>query len=603
MAFEFDFNESFKWAARYLAKGLRVIRLNGIKPDGRCTCGDPECRVGGTKQKSCGKHPVGSNWGHRYARSEDDLLDWDDGVPFNIGVILGPDGGVIDNEDDCPEATAFRESLGLHELITPSWTSGKSTHQLTKWDDRLSSCGGVVKPGGLECRLGAGDRQIQSVLPPSWHHTGVQYKWKPDLSIDDIEIADTPKTLLQQIVNGGSGNGSSKPAGEFSGSLMLKKVQDGEGRHRALLLFAWSEIVGDRFPTSPERRPIITQRVLDANQLHIEPPKSRDEVLQIVNSCFEHYRRKHETGWSPSPSDITPEQIAKETESIGEAEVAVVGLEQQGLEPYQVGEVVGYRVGSWRIQMIQGDPAEIVLCVPQWRNTACHGRVHMTLDTFRSAPKVAAAIFNATRRVIVDGDSKKWFGVWKGVDASKKSGGVSVPGLMEQLMARKTAQDDIAVGTSGLRYSELAGYVLQVIGRATTPRDEDKPEPNESGRPCWVTPDELWLQWAKVWEDIGRSHDVVAGERNKIKARLLEATGASDFVHKRHRFPTKRLEYVVFDRDWVEALENLAAGQVGRPVKGDNDMVEGKNENHLPSTVHSTQVLAGQGVAVDGFLS
>lgn len=589
MAFEFDFDETFKLCALYLSKGLRVVRLHGIWPDGRCTCRDSECRVGGTKQKSCGKHPVGTNWGDRYARDEDDLLSWDDGTPFNVGVLLGPQGGVIDNEDDCPEATAFRESLGLNELITPSWTSGKSTHQLTKWHESLSACGGVLKPGGLECRLGAGERQIQSVLPPSWHHTGVQYKWKPDLSLDDVEIAETPKALLLQIVNGGGGTsmtvaGSREPAGP----LVFREVHDGQGRHRALLLWAWNVIVNDRFPLSSERRPVLTQQILDANDKYIKPPKSREEALQIINSCFEHYRRKGETGWHPSPSDITPEQIAKETESIGEAEVAVVGLEQQGLEPYQVGEVVGYRAGSWRIQMIQGDPAEIVLCVPQWRNTACHGRVHMTLDTFRSAPKVAAAIFNATRRVIVDGDSKKWFGVWKGVDASKKTGGVSVPGLMEQLMARKTAQDDIAVGTSGLRYSELAGYVLQVISRATTPRNEDKPEPNESGRPCWVTPDELWFQWAKVWEDIGRAHDVAGGERNKIKARLLDATGESDFVHRRHRFATKRLEYVVFDRHWVEALENLAAGEIGRPVKGDKDMVGGKNENHLPSTVQAT---------------
>lgn len=586
MAFDFSFDETFKLCALYLLKGLRIVRLHGIWPDGRCTCHDPECRVGGTKQKSAGKHPVGTNWGDRYARDEDDLLSWDDGTPFNVGVVLGPEGGFIDNEDDCPEATAFRESLGLHELITPSWTSGKSTHQLTRWHDSLSACGGVLKPGGLECRLGAGDRQIQSVLPPSWHHTGVQYAWKPDLSLDDVDVAETPRALLVQIANDSGGSKGSKAAAEFKGSLMLKKVHDGEGRHRELLIFAWSEIVGDRFPMSAERRPIITQRVLDANQLHIDPPKSRGEVLQIVNSCFEHYRKKFEAGWNPSPSDISLEKVAAEVKQVREAPVAVVGLEQQGLEQYAAGEVIGYRVGSWRIQMLQGDPAEIVLCVPQWRNTNCVGRVHMTLDTFRSAPKVAAAIFNATRRVIVDGDSKKWFGVWKGVDASKRTGGVSVPGLMEQLMARKGVEDDIAVGTSGQRYAELAGYVLQAFSRATTPRDEEKPEPNESGRPCWVTPDELWMQWGKIWEDIGRSHDVDKSERNRIRARLLAATGASDFHHRRHRFPTRRLEYVVFDREWVAALEDMAAG--GRPVKGGIDLGCAENENHSPSTVHAT---------------
>ena len=597
MAFEFDFNETFKWCALYLAKGLRIVRLHGIHPDGRCTCGDAECRVGGSKQKSCGKHPVGTDWGDRYARSEDDILEWDDGVPFNVGVLLGPDGGVIDNEDDSPEATAFRESLGLNELITPSWMSGKSTHQLTRWHDALSDCGGVQKPGGLECRLGAGGRQIQSVLPPSWHNTGVQYKWKPDLSIDDIDIADTPKVLLVQISNAAAaGSGSGGSGGKYQGPLVFREVHDGQGRHDALLMWAWNQIINDRFPLSSERRPVLTQEILDANDKYIKPPKTRPEALQIINSCFEHYRRKHDGGWTPSPSDITQEAIEKEAVKLEETispedSVAVVGLEAHGLEPYQAGEVRGYRVGSWKIEMVQGDPPEIVLVVPQWKPTACGGRVSMTLDTFRSAAKVASVVFNATRRVILDGDSKKWLSVWKGVDASKKTGGVSVPGIMEQLMARKSAEDDIKVGTSSLRYAELAGFLLKTFGRATKAKNEEKPEPNESGRPCWVTPDELWFGWGKVWEEIGSSHDVAVSERNKVRNKLLEAVGAKDFVHKRHRFGSGRLEYVVFTHEWVAALQALAAGEDGRPYKGDNERNFSKTENHCPSTVHESEVV------------
>jgi hypothetical protein len=599
MAFEFDFNETFKWCALYLSKGLRIVRLHGIWPDGRCTCGDAECRIGGAKQKSCGKHPVGSDWGDRYARSEDDILEWDNGVPFNVGVVLGPEGGVIDNEDDSPEATAFRESLGLHELITPSWTSGKSTHQLTQWHDSLSSCGGVQKPGGLECRLGAGGRQIQSVLPPSWHNSGVQYRWKPDLSIDDVDVADTPKILLSQIVNASAAGGSSAANGsgrKYQGPLVFREVHDGQGRHDALLLWAWNKIINDRFPLAPERRSVLTQEILDANDKYLKPPKTRDEALQIINSCFEHYRKKDESGWTASPSDMTDEAVKSEAERVKETakpedSVAVVGLEAQGLQPYRAGEVTGYRVGSWRIEMVKGDPPEIVLVVPQWKPTACGGRVSMTLDTFRSAPKVASAVFNATQRVILDGDSKRWLSAWKGVDASKRTGGVSVPGIMEQLMARKLAEHDIKVGTASLRYAELAGYLLKSFGRATKPRDEEKPEPNESGRPCWVTPDELWFQWGKVWEEIGSAHDIASGERNRIRNKLLEIMAAKDLVHKRHRFGSVRLEYVVFTHEWVAALQSLAAGEDGRPYKGDNESNFAENENHFPSTVHEPEVV------------
>jgi hypothetical protein len=152
--------------------------------------------------------------------------------------------------------------------------------------------------------------------------------------------------------------------------------------------------------------------------------------------------------------------------------------------------------------------------------------------------------------------------IWKGVDASKKTGGQSIPGLMAQWMQSKNEEDDIYVGTSSLRYAQLAGYVLQVFKRATKPKDEEKPEPNESGRPCWMAPDQLWLQWGKIWDDIGRTHDVMAGERNRVRAYLVRSIGVKDFVHKRHVFAAGRLEYVVFDRKWIAALETLASGQI-----------------------------------------
>lgn len=581
MAYEFDFNETFKWCALYLSKGLRIIRLHGIWEDGTCTCGEPECAVGKSKERSCGKHPVGNAWGDAYARSEDDLLAWDDGVPFNVGVVLGPAGGVIDCEDDSPEGKAFRESLGLSELETPSWTSGRSTHQLMLFDETLESIS-KAQPGGLECRIGGGGTQVQSVMPPSWHYSGVRYQWKPGLSIDDVDPVRPPKNLLTQIYNydgGRAGIGHSA----YQGPLVFSNVKDGEGRHRALLLWSWNKIVRTIDPLDPEQRAIITKEIQDANDKYILPAKSPSEVLSIVNSCFEHYRRKVETGWSPTKRDLTESVVRQESEEAdrGKERPPVSGLESHGLERYQVGSVSAYRPGNWSIQMVQGDPPEVVLVVPAWNTTPCRGRIHMSFDTFRSAAKVASTVFLATRRVILDGDSGKWLAVWKGTDASKKTGGQSIPGLMEQLVQRMNTQDEIQVGTSSLRYAQLAGYVLQVLKKATKPKEEEKPEPNESGRPCWVTPDELWLQWGKVWEDIARAHpDVASGERLRIRARMLDAVGKQDFTHKRHRFASGRMEYVVFTKQWIEALERLAAGEDGdRPKKADSDQVFLKSES------------------------
>jgi hypothetical protein len=107
-----------------------------------------------------------------------------------------------------------------------------------------------------------------------------------------------------------------------------------------------------------------------------------------------------------------------------------------------------------------------------------------------------------------------------------------------------------------------------------------------------VTPDELWFQWGKIWEEISRTHDVAVGERNKIRNKLLEIMHAKDLVHKRHRFPSGRLEYIVFTREWVAALESLASGVDGvRLLKGEVELNFPKTENHSPSTVHESEVV------------
>ena len=596
MAFEFDPDAMFKACALYISKGMLLVRVHGIWPDGRCTCGRKDHAIGKSGERNCGKHPVGDDWADRVATTEDHILEWlEDGIPFNVGCLLGPQGGMIDSEDDDDEAKKFRKSIKMDELETPTWTSGKSTHQMTRWDDRLSGCKGVAYPGGLEVRMGAGDASIQSVLPPSWHRTGVQYSWKPGFSPDDVEIAETPKALLVALSNG-AGRSAGK-ADEMPASTMLfGEIPDGK-RHRAILRWSWFKIVNQLNPLSPASQDITTREILLLNQRNCKPPADEKHVKDIIFDCYEHYRKKREAGWTPSERD-TEEAVAEEeldkigSPTRGSKPPSGSGFELYGLKRVTVGKTEAYEPGEWRIEMIHSDPPEIVLCVPAWELTPCKGRIQMTFDTFRSAPKVAAAVFIATRTYILDGDAGKWQKIWKGHDACKANGFQSVPGLMELLMARKREEDDIEVGTSSLRYAQLAGYVLNVFKKATQPRDEEKPEPNESGRPCWVTPDELWFQWAKVWEDIGRQHDVMPGERNRIRAKLLHIVGMRDFEHRRHRFENCRLEYVVFTNEWIAALEVLAAGEDEVwTVKGGADGGEAKTINHSPSTVHLTELV------------
>jgi len=572
MAFEFDPDHMFKMCALYLSKGLILVRVHGIYPNGRCTCGNPLHIVDTNtfamtpNSKKVGKHPVGDDWGNRGATTEDEIERWlEDGIPFNVGCLLGPRGGSIDSEDDDPAARAFRESIGMDLLETPTWLSGKSEHQMTQWDDRLAGLKGVLKVGGLEVRTGAGDRAIQSILPPSWHWSGVQYRWKPGFSIDEVDIAPTPRELLLPIVNGIEG--VSRPASDEppARNILFGKVNDGEGRHRKMLRWAWFKIVSTRNPEGAAQRENILQELLNLNQLNLVPSKTRDEIVSIHASCYEHYRRRRDSGWSPTDADCEEPAVEEAVKAIDSNEdiplPPVSGFAEQGLEQYKIGNVVAYRPGAdWKIEMVHSDPVEIVLCVKQWKNTPCKGRVSLSMDDFRSPMKVASAVFTATRRVMLDANPSAWKRVWNGQEPSKKNDWNTVPGVCELLVTKKNREDDIQVGVSSLRYATLAGYVLQVFKKATQPRDEEKPEPNESGRPCWVKPDELWFQWAKIWEDITRTHDVVPGERNKIRGKLLRMMDADDFVHERHRFASGRLEYVVFGREWVQAVERLAAG-------------------------------------------
>lgn len=563
MAFEFDFNVMFKAASGYLARGFRVVRLNGFWPDGRCTCGNPDCAVGRHGEKAAGKHPVGDNWQERYARSEDDLLDWDDGTPFNLGLILGPGSGVIDNEDDAPEGKAFRGTLGMQGLVTPTWGSGRGTHQLTRWDPRLAGCKGVEKPGGLECRLGAGSASTQSVLPPSWHWSGVQYQWLEGLSVDDVPVAVTPESLVAACVNGRGSRSAPASAEPPATTMLFGEVLEG-GRHRAILRWCWFKICNLRNPMSSGNREILTREVQMANLSNCKPPLDDVEVRKIIHDCLAHYRKKHEQGWRPDADGMTTEQADAEAGEIGEGgarAVEVCGFELHGLRRIQVGAVESYDPGDWSVTIIHGDPPQIQLRVPQWDDTPCRGRISISYDDFLLPNKVALAIFKATRRVIINADSGKWFGIWKGIDASKKTGGVSIPGLASKLMAQLRG-GEVWVGTSSLRYATLAGYLLDTLHRGQKLKAGDQEQkPLETGRPCWVRPDEVWFSWAFVWEEVASRHDCAPGERTRIRDMLIERLKADDLPHKRYRFASgRRAEFVVFTAPWLEAVQRLAAG-------------------------------------------
>ena len=118
------------------------------------------------------KMPLGTAWQERSTTSLAVIDRWlADG--FNVGILLGH-GNLIDVEYDDDAGRQLLASMGLLDIETPTWSSGRGEHRLFRLSDPLPERG-WRKIGGAEFRLGG--KPAQSVLPPSIHPNGSSYAW------------------------------------------------------------------------------------------------------------------------------------------------------------------------------------------------------------------------------------------------------------------------------------------------------------------------------------------------------------------------------------------------------------------------------------------
>ena len=181
-------------AIDYAERGWKIVQLWGVEAPSICTC---------WKGKDCGtpgKHPVSENWQHTATGDPETIAGWfDSGKPVNVGLLLGPKSGVIDVELDGDEAKQAWNDLDLGEIWTPTYTSGRGPHRLFRWDEGLPRVN-VKKPCGIEIRIG-NYGGVQSVLPPSTHHSGGMYQWVPGLAPDEVDLAPLPEKLRALLFN------------------------------------------------------------------------------------------------------------------------------------------------------------------------------------------------------------------------------------------------------------------------------------------------------------------------------------------------------------------------------------------------------------------
>ena len=139
------------------------------------------------------KRPLGTAWQHRATTNPADVARWlADGD--NVGLLLGPESGVVDVEYDDESGRDQLSDFGVLDLHTPTWRSARGEHRLFRWEPWMPQSA-VVKTGWLELRIGG--RAAQSVLPPSRHPDGVAYEWIT--SPADVAIAGFPAQLLAGV--------------------------------------------------------------------------------------------------------------------------------------------------------------------------------------------------------------------------------------------------------------------------------------------------------------------------------------------------------------------------------------------------------------------
>lgn len=134
------------------------------------------------------KRPIGAAWQTLATTTADVISSWlADG--FNLGILLGH-GNLIDVEYDDDDGRQLLARMGLLDVRTPTWASGRGEHRLFRLDGRLPLMG-WRKIGGAEIRIGG--KPAQSVLPPSVHPTGSPYAW----IVSPLDCAPATVTLTQ----------------------------------------------------------------------------------------------------------------------------------------------------------------------------------------------------------------------------------------------------------------------------------------------------------------------------------------------------------------------------------------------------------------------
>ena len=223
-----------------------------------------------------GKHPRIKNWNEEASTDQEKVKQWWEKTPSaNIGIPMGEKSGLVALDVDTRHrgeeslAMLMDEFDILPDTITAT-TGGGGKHYIFKYTEELCLKNVVGFRDGLDIRTQGG----MIVVAPSVHGSGRKHTWDAGKSPFDMEAAEMPAWLVEEIRKVGTQLPAKKKAAE---ATPRKKISEG-GRNNHLTSLAGAL----RRKGISEEGILATLRAENADRL--EPPLDDDTVVAIAKS-------------------------------------------------------------------------------------------------------------------------------------------------------------------------------------------------------------------------------------------------------------------------------------------------------------------------------
>lgn len=263
-------------ACAWIDAGAKIVALHGIAENGRCCCGNQEC-------KSPGKHPIAAEFRHGHKSATDSKQKITRVLKAhptaNLGVVLPAHIVVLDV--DGPEGKETFEKLKLPKTATVK--TGRGTHHYFSTDRPLPEKKLSLK--GIDIKDG---KSGYVVVPPSDHHSGKQYCRKPG---SPPTIAALPPSFIEAL----------QPKQSRRASFEMPGTVTKGGRNNALTSYA------GYFRCKGLNGTSLEQVLAAVNRAICSPPLDDDEIARIARSIG-----SYETGFENafgSLADVEEQEV------------------------------------------------------------------------------------------------------------------------------------------------------------------------------------------------------------------------------------------------------------------------------------------------------